>query len=130
MTEEVVSVQATPNLMDAMELMDRIHVRHLPVVDSENTLVAIVSHRDLFKGALSAVGGMSLEMRKEFLTSTKVQEIMTAEPETAEPGTPIQDAAEQLLEYKLGCLPVTEGGRLVGILTEADFVKHVARSAS
>ena len=51
---------------------------------------------------------------------------MTTEPETVEPKLALVDAARLLLENKFGCLPVVEGIHLVGILTEADFVKHMA----
>jgi CBS domain-containing membrane protein len=48
---------------------------------------------------------------------------MTTEPETVEPETSLSEAASLLLENKIGCLPVVEGMHLVGILTEADFVR-------
>jgi CBS domain-containing membrane protein len=48
---------------------------------------------------------------------------MTPEPLTVEPDTPLTEAAATLLENKIGCLPVVEGSHLVGILTEADFVR-------
>jgi CBS domain-containing membrane protein len=54
-----------------------------------------------------------------------VAEIMTVVPETADPEMLVEEAGQLLLEYKFGCLPVVEGTKLVGILTEADFVRHV-----
>jgi CBS domain-containing protein len=57
-----------------------------------------------------------------------VEEVMVHEVETVEPTAPLSEAAALMLENKFGCLPVVEGDRLVGILTESDFVRHVAGS--
>jgi len=55
---------------------------------------------------------------------------MTTGVETIEADADIEEAAQVMLENKMGCLPVVEGGRLTGILTEADFVKYVASHAT
>ena len=52
---------------------------------------------------------------------------MTTDPTTTIPDAPLADAARVLMERNLGCLPVVENGRLVGILTEGDFVALYAR---
>jgi CBS domain-containing protein len=52
---------------------------------------------------------------------------MTTDVVTTGPGTALVEAARILAERKIGCLPVVENGRLVGILTEGDFVALVAR---
>jgi len=56
-----------------------------------------------------------------------VKEVMKGDPLTTTPETPLIEAAQILMERKIGCLPVVENGRLVGIVTEADFVALVAR---
>jgi CBS domain-containing membrane protein len=55
---------------------------------------------------------------------------MTTELLTATPDMPIAEAAQVMLRHKVGCLPVLDGERLVGLITEADFVKHVAALSS
>jgi CBS domain-containing membrane protein len=55
-----------------------------------------------------------------------VKEAMVADPITTTPATALTDAAELMLKNKIGCLPVLDDGKLVGILTEADFVAHVS----
>jgi len=47
---------------------------------------------------------------------------------TVGPTDTVEEAATLMLEHKIGCLPVLEGGRLVGILTESDFVRQVAET--
>ncbi|MCC7345286.1 MAG: CBS domain-containing protein [Deltaproteobacteria bacterium] len=125
MTENVFSVNADEDLARLSDLMEDIHVRHMPVKDKEGRLVGLVSQRDLLRSALYTAKDLPLTEQRELLQRMTVGEIMTADPETAEMDDDIEEAGRVMLENKLGCLPVVEGGKLVGILTEADFVKFV-----
>jgi len=98
-------------------------VRHVPVVDREGELVGLVTHRDLARGVLGRTQELPIGVEEDLLRRRRVGEIMVTEPDTIEPETPLREAAEIMLENKIGCLPVTEGTHLVGILTEADFVR-------
>jgi len=125
MTENVFSVNADEDLARLSDLMEDIHVRHMPVKDKEGRLVGLVSQRDLLRSALYTAKDLPLTEQRELLQRMTVGEIMTADPETAEMDDDIAEAGRVMLDNKLGCLPVVEGGKLVGILTEADFVKFV-----
>lgn len=125
MTENVFSVNADEDLARLSDLMEDIHVRHMPVKDKEGRLVGLVSQRDLLRSALYTAKDLPLTEQRELLQRMTVGEIMTADPETAEMDDDIEEAGRVMLDNKLGCLPVVEGGKLVGILTEADFVKFV-----
>lgn len=125
MTENVFSVNADEDLARLSDLMEDIHVRHMPVKDKEGRLVGLVSQRDLLRSALYTSKDLPLTEQRELLRRMTVGEIMTADPETAEMDDDIEEAGRVMLDNKLGCLPVVEGGKLVGILTEADFVKFV-----
>jgi CBS domain-containing protein len=99
--------------------MDWRHVRHVPVEDAEGRLVGLVSHRCLLRlFAQGRVGG------EEKLT---VGEIMDKEPLTVTPDTPTVDAIRLMREKRLACLPVIRGDKLVGIVTEHDFVIIASR---
>jgi CBS domain-containing protein len=63
------------------------------------------------------------------LDTLLVKEVMSSEVITTTPDLPLVEAARILMERKIGCLPVVEGGRLVGIITETDFVAMVARAS-
>ena len=126
MTERVLSIQADEDLEKLNELMGEIQVRHIPVVDDEGDLIGIVSQRDLLRSALDTIGILPQAQQKDLLSNTTVREIMVADPETVEAGQNIDEAGQIMLDNKLGCLPVVEGYKLVGILTEADFVKFLA----
>ncbi|HEY4587832.1 MAG TPA: CBS domain-containing protein, partial [Thermoanaerobaculia bacterium] len=78
----------------------------------------------LLRHALIERSDLPFFIQRAVLRRTLTAEVMTSEVETAEPDLPLQEAARIMFENKLGCLPVVEGWRLVGILTESDFVKH------
>lgn len=123
MTERVYTLRENDRLLDLEELMSSRHVRHVPVVDRDGELVGLVTHRDLARGVLGRTQELPIGVEEDILRRRRVGEIMVTEPETIEPDTQLAEAAEIMLENKIGCLPVTEGTRLVGILTEADFVR-------
>ena len=102
------------------------HVRHVPVVDEDGDLVGLVTHRDLLRCAVAEESDLPLSVQRDMLSRRQVGEVMTPEPETVDAETEIGVAAMTMFENKYGCLPVVEGARLVGILTEADFVRYLA----
>ena len=73
--------------------------------------------------------GMGSTARRKVLDTLFVKDVMATDVLTTTPDTPLAEAARVLMERKIGCLPVIEDGRLVGILTEGDFVAWVARKA-
>jgi CBS domain-containing membrane protein len=123
MTEKVFTLRPGNNLATLYDLMDSKHVRHVPIVDSEEELVGLVTHLDLSRSALGRLDDLPLSAERDALSAKRIRDIMLTEPDTIEPDAALKDAAQILLENKVGCLPVVEGLRLVGILTEADFVR-------
>lgn len=123
MTERVFTLRENDRLLDLEELMSSRHVRHVPIVDRDGELVGLVTHRDLARGVLGRMDDVPIGVEEDILRRRRIGEIMVTDPDTIEPDTPLREAAETMLENKIGCLPVTEGTRLVGILTEADFVR-------
>lgn len=123
MTEKVFTLGPNDNLVALEDLMDSKHVRHVPIVDREGDLVGLVTNRDLSRSVLGQLSELPMSVERDLLRGRRVREIMTTEPDTVEPDTGLKEAAAILLENKIGCLPVVEGVHLVGILTEADFVR-------
>ena len=126
MSREVHTVKRNDELAIADELMKQKRVRHLPVLDEDGEVCAVVSQRDLFRGALLRALGYGSRAEDLMLKQVAVKEAMSAEIQTTAPDTPVADAARVMIERKIGCLPVIENGRLVGIVTETDFVRLVA----
>lgn len=127
MSAEVVTLERGETLDIADRIMSLGRIRHMPVVDADGRLCGLVSQRDLFRGALARAIGLARSAQDRLLGALLVQDVMTAEPFTTTPETPLGEAAALMLLRKIGCLPVIDGDRrLVGIITEADFVAHVA----
>ncbi|MBW2281850.1 MAG: CBS domain-containing protein [Deltaproteobacteria bacterium] len=123
MVREVATLKRNDELSLADDVMRLGRIRHLPVVDEDTgQLVGIVSQRDLFRGALVRAFGYGENAQRRVMKTIPVKEVMTTEPVTTTPDTALRDAARLMLDKKIGCLPVLEGDKLAGILTEADFV--------
>ncbi|MCP5151113.1 MAG: CBS domain-containing protein [Ectothiorhodospiraceae bacterium] len=127
MTTEVRAVGRNDALSLPDDLMRDERIRHLPVLDSDGVLCGILTQRDLFRGALLRSLGFGSRAEERLLETMVVKDAMTEDPLTATPEMPLHEAARLMLERKVGCLPVVDGERLVGILTESDFVAMVAR---
>ncbi|HLF56936.1 MAG TPA: CBS domain-containing protein [Thermoanaerobaculia bacterium] len=129
MSDRVYSVRPDDDLATVRDLMDDHAIRHVPVVDEDGDLVGLVSHRDLLRTALIERDDLPEMIERSLLESTKVREVMTPYVETVAPELELSEAAQLLVESKFSSLPVADQGHLIGMLTEADFVRHFARSA-
>jgi CBS domain-containing membrane protein len=125
MTKEVVTLDANDTLNVADDVMGLARIRHMPVIDGDDSVVGLLSQRDLFRGALARTLGYGEFAQKKLYGILKVKEVMTNDVLTVPPTTPLVDAAKIMTDRKIGCLVVIEAERLVGILTESDFVRLV-----
>jgi CBS domain-containing membrane protein len=127
MTTGVFAVLPDDDLSELRQLMSGWRVRHAPVVDESNAILGVISDRDLLRHTALGRPSATEEDVAESLRRLRVKDVMTADVETARPDDPAAEAAQRMLEHKIGCLPVVdERSRLVGILTEADFVAFFA----
>lgn len=117
MQSRVITATPRTGVTEALGILRTRGVRHLVITDGD-ALVGIVSDRDLKQaGALD-----------ERLGQWTVGEIMTRSVITIEPSAPVEDAAQLMLAEKISALPVTQGDRLVGIVTETDIVRLFVRA--
>ena len=128
MTDEVVVLHEEDNLAEVAFDMERFRFRHLPVVD-DRTLVGLLSQRDLFRFTVSQLerGPAAASKDAMYKANTFVRAIMTQQPQTVLPETPISVAARKMVEARFDCLPVVDAkNELVGIVTSHDLLKVVA----
>lgn len=119
MSTPALAVGPETTLADAYRTMQEKGVRHLVIGDDER-LLGVVTDRDL-RLATSALAP------SPFPPGSRVSEVMCREPLTSDAGEPIEDAARRMRERKIGCLPVLEEGRLVGIVTGVDLLDALLR---
>jgi acetoin utilization protein AcuB len=122
MTKQVVTVVPDDNVSHAMHLMLERGVKHLPVV-RDGAVVGVISDRDIRAYTPSKATALDVYEINYLLAKAKVKDAMGARLTTTTPETPIEEAALQLLENGIGCLPVVEGGVLVGIISDQDFFR-------
>lgn len=125
MTKEVVTVGGATGVREAAELMKARKIRHLPVVE-EGRLIGIVTDRDLRLAMPSQATTLAVHELHSLLDKVQVREVMTKRVVGVPPDVSIAKAADLMLRNKIGCLPVLEGGTLVGIITESDILRAVA----
>ena len=123
MKTRVVTIPADDSLWVVQEIMEFGDTRHLPVVRL-GELVGVVSQRDLLRASLSNVMGRPAEEQPIVLEGVKISEVMSSPPISVEKDESVQKAARTLAERKIGCLPVVEAGKLIGIVTETDVLEY------
>jgi CBS domain-containing protein len=125
MSPSVITVSTSTSLATAELLMRRHHIHHLVVVDGDQHVVGIVSDHDLAAIMPSSVQRRSRHEVAVAIADVTVADAMTRHPFTVAPDLPAADAARLLLREKIGSAPVTWRDRLVGIVTERDFLSYV-----
>lgn len=123
MTQKVITLFEEDNLVGVEKGMSQFKFRHLPVVDS-GKLVGLVTHRDLLRMAASSLELGGAQKTARLNETAFVRDIMQRNVLTVRADTPLIEAGKLMWDQKIGCLPVvTEDRTLVGIVTEADFLK-------
>jgi CBS domain-containing membrane protein len=109
MTADPTTLKRNDKLTLADDIMRLGRVRHLPVVDDDDqTVVGIVTQRDLFRDALAQALGYGRHAQRKLLDTLSVKDVMATEVVTASPEASLVEAAKILTERKIGCLPVVE----------------------
>lgn len=129
MTTKLFTVGPDDSVEGAVRMLQQRGARHLLVLDGHD-LVGILSDRDLKRALdpqkskrkkLLNLGGLFF-----LLEPILVREIMTKNPVTVAPTASAQDAAKLMVSNRFGALPVVKAGKLVGIVTETDLLRHFA----
>ena len=121
MNTSLTTIPLASSLLDAAITMRRSSLRHLPILDAER-LVGIITERDVQRCAPSLLSPITQEEYNATFENTPIERVMFRNPVTVTPDSSIRDAVLLMLDRKVGCLPVVEGERLVGILTRSDLM--------
>ena len=122
---KILTISASERLSTVEDIMTLGGVRHVPVVHG-GELVGVVSERDLLRASLSALADHRRAERRAFLHGVDIARVMSSPAVTIGPDASVEEAALLMAERKIGCLPVVEGGRLFGLVTETDVLRYFA----
>jgi acetoin utilization protein AcuB len=106
----------------AISIMRKQKIRRLPVLE-HNRLVGIVVEEDLLSNQPSPATTLSVHEIYSLLESLHIRQIMSRPVVTVEGDCPMEEAARLMVDRRIGCLPVMDGEKLVGIITETDIFK-------
>ncbi|MGH7422073.1 MAG: CBS and ACT domain-containing protein, partial [Candidatus Methylomirabilales bacterium] len=120
-----VVVRPEETLHNVYRLMSEHRIRHVPVVSADG-VVGVISDRDVREALPSPTDPAGATEFAAAMDRITAWEVMTEEVITVTPRTPLSEAAQILSQRKIGCLPVMEAGRLVGIVTETDMLRAFA----
>ena len=122
MTTSPVTVTPEDSLGEALRLMKEHSIRRLPVM-AKGKIAGLVTEQDLMKASPSSATSLSIWEINYLFPKIKIKDIMTKEIFTVTPETILEEAALLMQENQISTLPVLDGDKLVGIITESDIFK-------
>ena len=125
MTREPFTVSPQTSIVDARAEMSRRRIRHL-LVTEDDLLVGIVTDRDIRLSLPSPATSLSVWEVNYLLARLTVGEVMSKAVITIDPDRDVRQAARIMIDHTIGGLPVMEGRRLVGIVTDTDLLRALA----
>ncbi|MEW6572282.1 MAG: CBS domain-containing protein [Bacillota bacterium] len=126
MTANPITISRDTPIFQALEIVQNRKIRHLPIT-RDGRLIGLVTERGLLKVSPSPASTLSVYELNYILAKVTVAEAMIKNPITVSPDLPIEEAALLMRDHKVGCLPVVERDRLVGIITQTDMVEALVR---
>jgi signal-transduction protein with cAMP-binding, CBS, and nucleotidyltransferase domain len=129
MTQPAVTVGPTSPLRDVIQRMEANNIRHVAVAES-GQLLGLISHRDVLRSQEGSLSGALSSEQAHMNRWIEARWIMTKEIHTVHPDTPALEAALTLRSRGYGCVPVIDQGKLVGMLTDSDFVEYAIQKLS
>lgn len=121
MTSNPFTISPNHTIADAQELITKNDVKRLPVMNN-GKLVGILSKSDIVHASPSKATALSMGEITYLLAKTKISSIMSKNPITISPNALLEEAAILMRNHDFGCLPVVDGEKLVGIITESDIL--------
>lgn len=124
MSDDILTLGIENTLSDARIMMVENNIRHIPIVDDEQVLMGLVSQRDVLSVEESTlfdinVTATSLLDRDQHV---KIDDFYRRDVVTINAHVSVHHAALTIQKYKIGCLPILSGDKLIGLVTDSDFV--------
>jgi acetoin utilization protein AcuB len=126
MTANPLAVSLETKLSKVMELIDEKHIQNFPVVD-DGRFVGMLTERDLHDAMPSVLTVEDPETRRRYLRVTQVVQVLPRTRHAVSPETPLAEVIRTMRTHRIGGIAVTEGQRLVGVLTSGDLITLLER---
>ena len=123
MTPDPVVITTDTSLKEALEIVRSKPFRHLPVLDENGKLVGIVTEKSLVYASPTSTTALSVFEVDYILSRTKVGQIIQGSVISVGPDWPIEEAARVMVDRRIGCLPVIEDDKLIGIISDTDIFR-------
>jgi len=118
MNKNVLTLNPSNTIKEAVSILREKKIRHIPIVNEQGKVVGVVTDRDIKEAAPSNL----LDGQNQELVETPLKEIMTKNPVLGHPLDFVEEVATIFYDQQIGCLPIVSGGKLVGIVTETDLL--------
>ncbi len=122
MTSEPYTLRETDSINYACEVMIAKNIRHIPIVDDDKHVVGLVTQRDVLAAIEPEAVREAESASHEIRSNINLSEIMNRDVSVIHKSDSLRQAALYLQAHKYGCLPVVHDDRLVGIITDSDFI--------
>lgn len=128
MTKEVKALALDDTIKRCLEFMEENQIRHVPIVDSPTGqeekpyLIGVVSDRDILRQVSPYLGKIGEADSDSMVTKQTLIQIITRNPITVSPETPITDAATIMIDNQINMLPILSDQNIVGIITSTDIL--------
>ena len=130
MSGALLTIEPSASCHDAVQRMFKNQVRHLPVVGDDGALVGVITDRDIrhhlfTPDVFRTIGSTDVQA---LLRGVSVRDVMSSPVVTTSADADITDAARTMRQAKVGSVPVLDGGRVIGIVTETDLLRELVRA--
>ena len=127
MTRHPVMVEPTMSIVEAQGIMAEVKVRHLPVIETGKRLIGLVTRQSM-RIPPTELGSLNVWEITRFLANLTVKDVMVKQEDLIAigPDATLEEAAQLMVQNKIGCLPVLEEGIVMGIITEIDMLVQLA----
>jgi CBS domain-containing protein len=124
MTENPRTIRATAPISEALEALQSMEIRHLPVVDDGNNLVGMLSDRDLGPLMRTFTEGEDAQRMIAPLSRRRVAELMSSDVVSLDADVDVREVIETMLDQRVGAVPVLDGeGTVMGIISYVDVLR-------
>ncbi|MCV9888877.1 acetoin utilization AcuB family protein [Metabacillus halosaccharovorans] len=118
MKKNMITLRSEDTISLALKSMKENKIRHIPIVNDHHILVGIITERDV-KDASPSI--FQLELKENFLTKP-IKDVMSTDLITGHPLDFVEEIAAVLIDNQIGCLPILQDRKLVGLITETDLL--------